>query len=220
MDFNIPNQLTIARLFLALALFVVFFLAKEMPSFFQVLMDTGFAIFCLAALSDFLDGYLARKWNMTSDFGRVADPLMDKIIICGSFVFLLSYPAFPIQPWMVVVIIGREFLVNGLRGYAESKGIPFGANIWGKAKMTCQSLTIGWSLLYLAHLKNFQGTRELSLILIYLTVLITIYSGLVYILQARHLFRKKEQNQKPKEEELKMSSPENSSPQEKNLRKQ
>lgn len=187
---NIPNQLTVARFGLALALFVVLYFALRVtnPTYQVYLLDGGLFLFVLAGITDFLDGHLARKWDMLTDFGRVADPLMDKIVVSGSFIFFLSFAELPLKAWMVVVIISREFVVNGLRGYAEAKGHKFGANRWGKMKMVCQCFTIFWTLLYLAHLKAFHWAYLVMEIAIWITIAITLWSGLTYVIQAKKLF--------------------------------
>src|SRR5437899_3243620 len=103
---NLPNQLTLARLGLAIALFICIALQW---------WELGLAIFCLAAFTDWLDGYLARKQGLSSAFGRNFDPLVDKVLVCGAFIFLLPVPAAELAPWMVTVVVGRELIVTGLR---------------------------------------------------------------------------------------------------------
>src|SRR5947209_14804194 len=127
--FNLPNQLTAARLGLAVVLFVLI---------------TGQAwrwclvVFAVAALTDYLDGYFARKQGLFSTLGRVFDPLVDKVLICGAYIFLLPEPGAGLLPWVVTVVVGRELVITGLRSFLENKGITFGADWLGKLKMGLQ----------------------------------------------------------------------------------
>src|SRR5688572_30655600 len=166
--FNLPNQITIARLLLSVVVFVLLSLFDQqfwrelgkpsLPAAGVALLDSAIIVFVLAAASDFLDGYLARKWKMISTFGRIADPFVDKVFICGSFIFLI--PISPlVQPWYVVVIIMREFLVSGLRSFLESRGVAFGAGLGGKLKMVFQSLTIPFILLYRVHFPEVRSMK-------------------------------------------------------------
>ena len=139
---NLPNKITTARLAIA----CVFFASLSWYQFLQGrgggadaplgpvwLLDLAFVLFVVAAVTDWIDGYLARKLDKVTSFGRLADPLVDKILICGAFVYFLGLgPATHVRAWMVVVILGREFLVTGIRSMAESRGVAFGALYWGK----------------------------------------------------------------------------------------
>ncbi|MBT6049481.1 MAG: CDP-diacylglycerol--glycerol-3-phosphate 3-phosphatidyltransferase, partial [Candidatus Scalindua sp.] len=131
--FNIPNRITLSRLFLA----IVFFVLLTYRHF-----NISFVIFLVAAATDWLDGYLARKWELSTDLGRLVDPFVDKVIICGTFIIFVNVADDIIAPWMVITIVAREFLVSSIRGFSESKGIKFASNIWGKTKMFIQSWTI------------------------------------------------------------------------------
>lgn len=173
--FNLPNRLTLLRLLLA----IVFFIFLSYRHY-----NIALAAFLLAWLTDWLDGYLARKKGLLTDFGRIADPFVDKIIVCGGFILLIQHAHDIIPPWMVVVIVAREFLVNSLRSYSESRGIDFGATIWGKAKMFVQSLTISLILLFFAYLKHFIAIKQGIIIMLWLTVIITLVSGIKYMVKA------------------------------------
>ncbi len=197
--FNLPNQITIARLILSVVFFVMLGLfdhryskvGESLAPFSSegvLLLDFSIAVFVLAAASDFLDGYLARKWGMISTFGRIADPFVDKVFICGSFVFLI--PITPlVAPWFVVVIIMREFLVSGLRSFLEARGVAFGAGLGGKLKMTCQSITVPAVLCYRAHFQGAEATTASaakSVVLVFLagTLLFTLTSTISYVRKA------------------------------------
>lgn len=173
--FNLPNRLTLLRLLLSIVFFI--FLSYR---YYNVALGS----FLFAWLTDWLDGYLARKKGLLTDFGRIADPFVDKIIVCGGFILLIQHAHDIIPPWMVVVIVAREFLVNSLRSYSESKGIEFGATIWGKAKMFVQSLTISLILLFFAQLEQFVIIKQGIVIMLWLTVIITVVSGIKYMVKA------------------------------------
>ena len=146
--------------------------------------DIAFYSYLLAWITDWLDGYLARKKGLLTDFGRIADPFVDKIIVCGGFILLIQHANGIIPSWMVVVIVAREFLVNSIRSYSESKGIEFGATIWGKAKMFIQSLTISLILLFYAYLQCFEVIKLAIVVMLWMTVIITLVSGIKYLVKA------------------------------------
>lgn len=173
--FNLPNRLTLTRLLLAIVFFV--FLSYR---YYNVALVS----YLFAWLTDWLDGYLARKKGLLTDFGRIADPFVDKIIVCGGFILLIQHAHDIIPPWMVVVIVAREFLVNSLRSYSESKGIEFGATIWGKAKMFTQSFTISLILLFFAYFQHFVAVKQGIIVMLWLTVIITLVSGIKYMVKA------------------------------------
>jgi CDP-diacylglycerol--glycerol-3-phosphate 3-phosphatidyltransferase len=125
---NVPNILTTSRLGLAVVLFVFIELEWWLPCL---------AVFTVAAITDWLDGYLARKLEMGSTLGRNLDPLVDKVLICGAYIFLLSHST-GLYAWMVTVVVSRELIITGLRGFLENKGATFGADWLGKVKMVLQ----------------------------------------------------------------------------------
>ncbi len=173
--FNLPNRLTLSRLLLAIVFF--YFLSYR---YYTIALIA----FSLAWSTDWLDGYLARKKGLLTDFGRIADPFVDKIIVCGGFILLIQHAHDIIPSWMVVVIVAREFLVNSLRSYSESKGIEFGATIWGKAKMFIQSFTISLILLFFAHLQHLIAIKQGIIVMLWITVIITLVSGITYMVKA------------------------------------
>jgi CDP-diacylglycerol---glycerol-3-phosphate 3-phosphatidyltransferase len=194
MPINLPNQITLGRLVLTTILFVL--LAQfDVRNPNTLLMHIAFWLFVVAALTDVLDGYLARKKGLVTSFGRIIDPFVDKILVCGTFVFFLD-PNFidqtgrnatDVQAWMVVLILGREMLITGLRGFAEKTGIAFGANVYGKVKMLIQSFTAGFILFSLAIYASDFG-RFLARIrptLVWITVIVTVLSMIAYLYRAR-----------------------------------
>lgn len=188
---QIPNALTLLRLVFAAAFFVLLSAAGAEPR----ALAAAAALFAVAAGTDALDGYLARRWRVESAFGRVMDPLCDKVLVLGAFVYLAG-PAFTVvdpdgnaaqltgvYPWMVVVMLLREFLVTGLRGMVEAAGVKFGANWFGKAKMILQS--VGVPLLLAVVIVGVDGPSAwLSLprdVLVYAIVAATVLSGWPYV---------------------------------------
>ena len=115
--FNLPNQLTAARFILGVVLFALIEYALWIPCIL---------VFALAAVTDWLDGYLARKQGLTSTLGRNLDPLVDKVVICGAFIFLVPVAASSgVYAWMVTVIVSRELIITSLRSYLENRGATF-----------------------------------------------------------------------------------------------
>jgi CDP-diacylglycerol---glycerol-3-phosphate 3-phosphatidyltransferase len=180
--FTLPNQLTLARFVLAVVLFVL--IAYENWPWCLV-------VFLAAAVTDWLDGYLARRWKMGTALGRNMDPLADKVLVGGAFIFLLRTRDSGLEPWMVTVVICREMLITGLRSYLEGQGVKFGADWFGKLKMWLQSFALiaifvtlmgesYWSWLNLQDWV-FGAVR---LVFIYAMVIATALSGLQYLWKA------------------------------------
>lgn len=212
---HVPNSLTALRLALA----AVFF---GMLSYFQYnassrhgdpqWLNTAFLVYLIALVTDFLDGYLARKWKVEGAFGRVVDPFVDKVLVLGSFIFFagknftvpwpnpLDVPEnvktiTGVAPWMVVVILARELLVTSLRGSSEVSGKNFGAAFSGKLKMVFQSVTILAILVYVNYLPWLQGAGYEAAatyfrnFCIWATIAITVLSGLLYIQRAVAMYQ-------------------------------
>ena len=207
---HVPNLLTIARLVLTVAFFWI--LNDNDAESFTRQMWFGFVVFLVAVATDVLDGYLARAWKVESAFGRVVDPFVDKLLICGAFIFFSSnnfistavisqfshaVTTAPISsvrtltgvyPWMVVVLIAREFLITSIRGLAEAQGIDFRADWAGKVKMITQSIAVGAVLVDLAQTGRIPWISATRDIFIYTTIVVTILSSITYIHRAWKLF--------------------------------
>ncbi|GAB4192266.1 MAG: hypothetical protein Kow00105_06320 [Phycisphaeraceae bacterium] len=199
---QLPNQLTLLRLVLAAVFFVVLNCYRYDTGSPAWLLPAAILVFILAALTDTFDGYLARRWHVESKFGRIMDPFCDKVLVIGAFVYLAG-PRFiipgavdighveffsmatGIYPWMVAIILARELLVTAIRGELEGEGIRFGANVFGKLKMILQSIVIPIVLAIVYTLDYHpEGWRWLAWVrdvLVYLTVLATVLSGIPYI---------------------------------------
>jgi len=189
---NLPNSLTIARFMLAIAFFVLIGFHEPF------IKDLALITFGCAGITDLLDGYFARRHSTVTSFGRVADPFVDKILICGAFILFIEPPPpqIGLERWMMIVIIAREFMVSGLRGFVESKGIPFGATVLGKTKMAVQFGTICLLIIFSAHVAHTSWASALGWVVyaaVWLTVIVTVLSGLgyVYVVYARNLLSAK-----------------------------
>lgn len=195
---SIANQITLGRLVASLVLFgVMMGIDISSPGASGWLL-VAFFLFIAVVATDALDGYYARKYGQVSAFGRVADPAVDKIVVCGTLVFLVAAPwTRPVlAPWMVVLIVSREFVISALRGYVEAQGIDFGADASGKLKMILQCIAIpsvfffkiiellwpgvGWAV---------DGSRWFSVVLVWLALALTVYSGFEYVMKATRLLR-------------------------------
>ena len=178
---NIPNLLTALRLLLA----VVFFTLISFHS--SDAICGALIVFVLATVTDLLDGYVARKYDSLTDLGRIADPFVDKVLICGALIIFLRNERLAeagLAPWMIVIVVAREFFVNSLRGFAEGKGVKFGATILGKSKMLFQCLAVCASLGYLL-VSHPSHAAALMLYATYiLMVVTTLGSGLIYLKKA------------------------------------
>jgi CDP-diacylglycerol--glycerol-3-phosphate 3-phosphatidyltransferase len=187
---TLANKITIFRLFLAIIYFLILYLIQTgHASDPATPLDIACIIFFITAILDIVDGYVARLLNQTSGFGRRLDPLVDKVIICGSFIFLLRIAPISeiLEPWMVVIIIVREFMVQGVRVDMESRGVAFGAGFWGKQKTFLQSFTIVGFLLYAAHFHKFDFyivIKTFLVALVWLTLISTLISGVLYCVDA------------------------------------
>jgi CDP-diacylglycerol--glycerol-3-phosphate 3-phosphatidyltransferase len=184
--FTIPNQLTFARFFLALGLFVLIH---------YELWDWCLLVFAVAAFTDWLDGYLARVLKQGSALGRQLDPLIDKVLNLGCFVFLLPLGTREgwLVPWMVVLLVSRELIITGLRSWLESLGAKFGADWLGKLKMIFQCAAL--VAIFLALQAPFwfaSWTGSLIVVrdvLIWTMLALTLLSGLQYLAKAAVLWQ-------------------------------
>ena len=215
----IPNLLTLARVGLAGCFFAIVAVAlwpKQGAGYDladrQFWGNVAVVIFVVAAITDFVDGLLARRWKVVSVFGRVMDPFGDKLLVIGAFVFLAS-PAFlkvtpidggafllvpfdeagsvemttGVRPWMVAIILARELLVTSIRGVFEGLGIDFSAGSSGKWKMVLQSIAAPFALFVAVNpfAQDSVGLLATRDILIWLTIVITVWSAWPYLFRAR-----------------------------------
>ncbi|MBT4530298.1 MAG: hypothetical protein HOC27_03760 [Phycisphaerae bacterium] len=203
---RIPNAITILRVFIAGGFFAVLG-GFRFPDQGILWGNVAIVLFVLAATTDFIDGYLARKWNVVSMFGRLMDPFCDKVLVLGTFIYFagprfsvdawvegdhLLTMATGIYPWMVVVIIARELLVTSIRGVLESMGHTGGAKWAGKFKMIFQSFALPLILLLVVNCnpEKHEGVMLLINILAWMLLAITVWSGLPYITGLLAVMRK------------------------------
>jgi CDP-diacylglycerol--glycerol-3-phosphate 3-phosphatidyltransferase len=184
----LPNQLTASRFVLALVLFVLI----ELEYWVACL-----GVFAVAALTDWLDGYLARRQGLVSSLGRNLDPLVDKVLVCGAYIFLLPYGYYGhnkwLWPWMVTVVVARELVITGLRSFMETYGATFGADWLGKIKMVLQCAAL------IAIFVALEGARQQSPqlpwlergrdVCLYAMLVATVLSGAQYLWRAAALLK-------------------------------
>src|SRR5437762_4965469 len=187
---NVPNVLTTVRFVLSIVVFVLI----PLEHYFLAMI-----VFVIAASTDWIDGWWARKYHQVTKLGRNFDPFVDKIIICGTFIYLAAELKSGIAPWMAVVVMGRERLVTAIRGFIEQQGGDFSAQMAGKLKMIFQCAAADASLLALQHSHASQSQASplpdwLYWTLhgsVWLALFLTVYSGLEYIVAAARLLPQK-----------------------------
>lgn len=172
---NLPNKLTILRVIM-IPFFVLALLYNGGEN--QTLRYVAAAIFIIASLTDMLDGKIARKYNLVTNFGKFMDPLADKLLVCSAMICMIELGRIP--SWVVIVIIGREFVISGFRLIASDNGVVIAANYWGKLKTVCQMVMI---VVLIADLGS--GFVILEQILIYASLALTVISLVTYLWQNR-----------------------------------
>ncbi len=171
--FNLPNSITLARI--SVVPFLFFLLASPGPFWSLVLA----ALFVLAAITDFLDGFVARKYDLITTMGKFLDPLADKLIVNSAMILMI--PIGRIDAWIVVIIIMRDLIVDGIRSIASSEGIYIQASIIGKQKTLAQIIAVTALMIHYPFFgldAHFVGT-----IILYVAFLLTIYSGMDYFVK-------------------------------------
>lgn len=172
---NLPNKLTIGRV-----IAVPFFIAAYLTEWYLA----AFVIFVLASLTDMLDGKIARKYNLVTNFGKIMDPLADKILVYSAFCLMI--PA-QVPGWMLIVILAREFTIAGMRTVAASEGIVIAAGMSGKIKTVLQMIAVPLLLLVPA----FPEAAPLywaAQFFLWASLVMTVYSGAEYVLKNKNVF--------------------------------
>ncbi len=169
---NLPNKITMIRIILIP--FFVFFMLTDYVAYSNYIAA---GIFIVASLTDTLDGYLARKYNLVSNFGKFVDPLADKLLVCSALVCFVAAPDNPMPAWGVIVIISRDFIISGFRLVASDAGVVIAASWWGKIKTVVQMLM---SILLIL---NFEGAviNVIEYIFIYTAIILTVVSLVDYL---------------------------------------
>ncbi len=175
--FNLPNVLTLGRILLV-PILVVVLLTK-----FENKEIVGLVLFLIAALTDFLDGFLARRRRQVTSLGQLLDPAADKILVCAAFISLVELDPLVTPAWMVVTIVSREFAVSALRSFAASERLVIAASWSGKVKTGAQIVAISLLIIY-NQLGEFSHLAPISL---WVAMLTTLYSGLEYFVRYRRL---------------------------------
>lgn len=172
---NLPNKLTFLRLILAVP-FIYFLQFSDEGGF--TYRAIAFVIFVIASLTDFFDGYLARKHNLITDFGKIMDPLADKVLVISALVIFVDLGYIP--SWMSIVVIAREFLISGIRMLVAAKGEVIPAGKLGKYKTTSQMIVILIMMLF--------GRNPYNFYMMLIPVILTLWSGWEYTSKAKHYF--------------------------------
>ena len=165
---NLPNKLTLLRVFM-IPIFVVFMLVDITPFDNWIAL----AVFILASLTDLLDGKIARKYNLVTNFGKFMDPLADKLLVCSAMICLVEMHIIP--AWIVIIIIAREFIISGFRLIASDNGVVIAASYWGKFKTVFQMVMI---CLMIA---NIPALRLFTDIVMWVALILTIVSLIDYL---------------------------------------
>ena len=173
---NTPNKLTVARVivvpFMVLSLLTGW--GGEANRYISLILFAG------ASITDWFDGYLARKNHLVTNFGKFMDPLADKLLVCSALICMIELNRLP--AWIVIIIIAREFIISGFRLIASENGVVIAANYWGKFKTVCQMVMI------LLLILDFDGIFDiLETVFIWLSVVLTVISLLTYIIQNKQV---------------------------------
>lgn len=179
---NLPNKLTILRIIM-----IPFFLFFLLYDFGATGRYIATAIFCIASFTDCLDGYIARKYNLITNFGKFMDPLADKLLVCSAMIALIGIEGAVVSlpSVVVIVIIAREFVITGFRTLAVEQNIVIAAGFWGKLKTICQMAML---IVLLINIDNSVFT-VLSYVLIYLSLALAIISAIDYIARNRQVLK-------------------------------
>ena len=178
MPMNLPNKLTIVRIIMIP--FFVFFLLTDFVAGSKWIATV---LFCAASITDFLDGHIARKYNLVTDFGKFMDPLADKLLVCAAMICLIETGQ--LAAWIVIVIISREFIISGFRLVAADNGVVIAASYWGKFKTTFQMLMV------IVLILNFDNCyfQLLGTVLTYIALVLTVVSLIDYLWKNRAVLK-------------------------------
>ncbi|MCQ2517457.1 MAG: CDP-diacylglycerol--glycerol-3-phosphate 3-phosphatidyltransferase [Lachnospiraceae bacterium] len=181
---NIANKITLARVIL-IPVFCFFLMYDKLPGWSKWV---AMGIFIVASLTDFVDGKVARKYNMVSNFGKFMDPLADKLLVCTALICLLYLGK--INVYLVLIIIARDFIINGFRTVASDNGVVIAASWWGKVKTAAQMVMI---VLLIADIEQL---AVVNIVLEWIVLVLTVYSLCDYLVRNRNVLKepKKEDN--------------------------
>ena len=174
MQMNLPNKLTILRVIM-IPVFLVVLLGSIVPS--PINRYAAVLIFMAASFTDYLDGHIARKYNLVTNFGKFMDPLADKLLVSSALISMVAMGEIP--AWIVIIIISREFIITGFRTIAVENGVVLAASMWGKIKTVSQMIMI---IVVISGIGGFAG-ELIGNILIYVSAFFTVLSGADYIIK-------------------------------------
>lgn len=174
---NLPNKLTVLRMIM-IPVFVVFMLVPVTGSVDKWI---ALALFVVASLTDWLDGYIARKYNLVTNFGKFMDPIADKLLVCSALICLVELCSIP--SWIVIIIIAREFIINGFRLIASDNGVVIAASYWGKFKTTFQMIMI---CLMIA---DIEALGLLTTVVMWIALILTVVSLVDYLIKNKDVMK-------------------------------
>ena len=217
---NLPTKITVTRIIAIIAMIISLFVMNLIPDWKTIeLGNTGinlvfliiFVIFLIACYTDHLDGYLARKNNQVTDLGKFLDPVADKLLVNSLVIFLIApnmfaryipescQPVVGFSVWCAIILVARDIVVDALRFVAASKGKVIAANIFGKLKTVLEMVAIGVVLLNGFPFRYFDASWPTGLhiadILVYLATLASLLSGIIYVIQNRHVFKEEKKDE-------------------------
>ena len=195
---NLPNRLTVMRIIMIPVIILIAIFPYSQFGIEIPMLQFGFVtlsavnivmlvLFCIASFTDFLDGYLARKNNLVTTFGKFADPLADKMLITAAFLVFLQKGV--INSWAVMIVMAREFMVAGVRLAAVAEGTVIAASIWGKLKTVSQMAAVIIALIVL-NIPSLNGVLVTN-VCIWISVILTVLSGADYLIKNWHLMKLK-----------------------------
>ena len=176
---NLPNKLTLLRIFL-IPVYLIFQLIDFWPGYTKWL---ALAIFLIASFTDMLDGKIARKYNLVTNFGKFMDPLADKLLVCSALICFVYLKL--LSPWVVIIIIAREFIISGFRLIASDNGVVIAASYWGKFKTVSQMILV---CLLIADLQ-IQIMQIITMIFVWIATILTVVSLVDYILKNKDVLK-------------------------------
>lgn len=184
---NLPNKLTIIRVILIIPFVLLLLGGYGGWSIFAGIAGytdiLACIIFVVASLTDFLDGYIARKYNLVTNFGKFMDPLADKLLVCAALICLVDMGR--ISSWIVIVIMSREFIISGFRLIASDNGVVIAASYWGKFKTTFQIFMI---ILLILNIQN-SVMQLITTVIIYIALILTVVSLIDYIIKNKNVMK-------------------------------
>ena len=193
---NIPNKITTFRMGCVIFIAILLLLPSEwfmVIPFINVSLNflIGWILFIVASLSDMIDGHIARKYNMITDYGKFMDPIADKLLVNSVLIILTCYGPIRIPVICVLIMISRDIIVDAVRMNAVRKNVVIAANIWGKLKTVFQMIGIIFVLIYdlgLDTLLNIPNNLYIGQVILYVATVVSLISGVIYLVQNRQVF--------------------------------